>query len=152
MLRKIWSGRSWRWWRTCPRRRAAALTVFRLIPSPETIQVHQSAVLALLADPVAQVRTTAVWSAAHLPGDIARAQVRAVLSSEEEPLRFAAACALSELGDPAALPELTAALREEHRRQESLSAIMSLGDKAALEAVVALFEDESLGEFDRTLA
>jgi HEAT repeat protein len=98
------------------------------------------------------VRTTAVWSAASVPGETARAQVRAVLSSEEEPLRFAAACALSELGDAAALPELTSALREDHRRQEALSAILSLGNPGALPQVSALFEDESLGEFDRTLA
>ncbi|MFL5453548.1 MAG: HEAT repeat domain-containing protein, partial [Myxococcales bacterium] len=77
---------------------------------------------------------------------------RALLTCEEEPLRLAAACAHSELGDSAAVPELTAALREDHRRQEALSALMSLGDAAALPSVAALFEEESLGEFDRTLA
>ena len=132
--------------------RAAALSALRVLRAPQILEEHQSAVLALLADPVAQVRTTAVWSAARIPGETARIQVRAVLSSEEEPLRFAAACALSEEGDPAALAELTAALREDHRRQEALSAIMSLGDPGALPQVSTLFEDEALGEFDRTLA
>ena len=67
-------------------------------------------------------------------------------------MRFAAACALSDQSDPAALPPLLAALREDHRRQEALSALLSLGDPGALAAVAELFEDESLGEFDRTLA
>ncbi|MFL5444605.1 MAG: HEAT repeat domain-containing protein, partial [Myxococcales bacterium] len=106
-----------------PAVRATALSALRLLHAPELLEAHQSAVLALLADPAVQVRTTAVWSAASIPGDTARTQVRAVLSSEEEPLRFAAACALSELGDSAAVPELTAALREDHRRQEALSAL-----------------------------
>ncbi|MFL5367860.1 MAG: HEAT repeat domain-containing protein [Myxococcales bacterium] len=135
-----------------PAVRATALSALRLLHAPELLEAHQSAVLALLADPVAQVRTTAVWSAARLRGETARTQVRALLTCEEEPLRFAAACALSELGDSAAVPELTAALREDHRRQEALSALMSLGDAAALPSVAALFEEESLGEFDRTLA
>jgi HEAT repeat protein len=135
-----------------PAVRTAGLSALRLLRARELFEEHQSAVLALLADPVAQVRTTAVWCAAALPGETARTQVRAVLSSVEEPLRFAAACALSELGDPAALPELTAALREDHRRQEALSALMSLGDPGALPQVATLFDDESLGEFDRTLA
>jgi len=135
-----------------PSVRSTGLSALRTLRSRELFEQHQSAVLALLADPVAQVRTTAVWSAANIPGDTARTQVRAVLSSEEEPLRFAAACALSELGDAAAVPELTSALREDHRRQEALSALMSLGDPGALPQVSALFEDESLGEFDRTLA
>jgi len=132
--------------------RTTALSALRVLHSRELFEQHQSAVLALLADPVAQVRTTAVWSAASIPGDTARTQVRALLSSEEEPLRFAAACALSELHDVAAIPELTGALREDHRRQEALSALLSLGDASALPQVAALFEDESLGEFDRTLA
>jgi HEAT repeat protein len=132
--------------------RTAALAAVRLLRRGEEVEKHASAVLALLADPVPQVRTAAVWSAARLPGEAARAQLRAVLGSEDEPMRFAAACALSELRDPAAIPELTAALREEHRRQEALSAIMSLADPAALPQVSALFEDRSLGEFDRTLA
>jgi HEAT repeat protein len=67
-------------------------------------------------------------------------------------MRFAAACALSEVRDPAALPELTEALNDGHRRQEALSGILTLGDPAALPAVSALFEDEALGEFDRTMA
>jgi HEAT repeat protein len=132
--------------------RVTALLAVRLLRGPEALEPHASAVLALLADPAAQVRTAAVYSAAHLPGETARVQVRAVLSSEEEPMRFAAACALSELHDPTAIPELTAALRDDYRRQEALSAIMSLGDPTAVPAVSALFEEESLGEFDRTMA
>jgi HEAT repeat protein len=135
-----------------PSVRTTGLSALRVLRSRELFEEHQSAVLGLLADPVAQVRTTAVWSAASIPGDTARTQVRAVLSSEEEPLRFAAACALSELGDAAAMDELTGALREEHRRQEALSALMSLGDPGAVPHLATLFEDESLGEFDRTLA
>jgi HEAT repeat protein len=73
------------------------------------------------------------------------------LKSTEEPMRFAAACALSDARDSAALPELQTALRDGHRRQEALSALMSLGDAAALPAIAALFDDEFLGEFDRTL-
>ena len=66
--------------------------------------------------------------------------------------RFAAACALSDVQDPAGLSELQAALRDDHRRQEALSAMMSLGDAAAVPAIAAMFEEESLGDFDRTLA
>jgi HEAT repeat protein len=66
-------------------------------------------------------------------------------------MRFAAACALSDAQDASALPELVAALKQDHRRQEALSALMSLGDAAAAGPVGALFDDESLGEFDRTL-
>ena len=131
--------------------RVAALGAVRMMRRPENLEKHASAVLALLADPAAQVRTAAVWTAARLPGQAAREQVKAVLGSAEEPMRFAAACALSDQSDPAALPELVAALREEYRRQEALSAIMALGDAGALPALVELFEGESLGELDRTL-
>jgi HEAT repeat protein len=131
--------------------RVAALSGTRMLRKPENIEKVASGVLALLADRVAQVRTSAVWAAIRLPGDAARTQVRALLSSTEEPMRFAAACALSDVQDAAALPELVAALREEHRRQEALSAIMSLGDVGALPHVAALFEEESLGDFDKTL-
>lgn len=131
--------------------RLAALSGVRLLRKPENLEKCASAVLALLADKAAQVRTTAVWSAVRLPGDAARQQVRAALSSEEESMRFAAACALSDVRDAAALPELTSALHDDHRRQEALSALMSLGDASALPEIVKLFEDESLGEFDRTL-
>ena len=132
--------------------RVAALSGVRMLRNPENLAKCQSAVLALLADPVPQVRTAAVWSAVRIPGETARAQVRAALGSEEESMRFAAACALSDAHDAAALPELTAALQDEHRRQEALSAIMSLGDAAAVPEVGKLFEQESLGDFDRTLA
>jgi len=135
-----------------PQVRAVALGAVRRMRRPEQLEKHASAVLALLADRAAPVRTTAVWAAARLPGPVAREQVRALLGSEEEPMRFAAACALSEVEDPAAVPQLVLALREDYRRQEALSAILSLGDAAALPGVVELFEDESLGEFDRTLA
>ena len=134
-----------------PQVRIAALAAVRMMRKPENLQAHQSAVLALLADRVAQVRTAAVWTAARLPGAEARQQVRALLESTEEPMRFAAACALSDQRDSSALPALTAALREEHRRQEALSAILSLGDPAALPALTELFDGESLGEFDRTM-
>ena len=132
--------------------RTAALAGVRLLRKPENLARCESAVLALLADPVAQVRLAAIWSAMRLPGDVARTQVRAALQSEDERMRFAAACALSDAQDSAALPELIAALRDEHRRQEALSAMMSLGDRAAVPEVGTLFEQESLGEFDRTLA
>src|SRR5207248_8966608 len=131
--------------------RAAALSGVRLLRKPENITRCESGVLALLADPVPQVRTAAIWSAVRIPGDAARQQVRAALGSTEETLRFAAACALSDVRDAAALPELTAALRDDHRRQEALSALMSLGDAAALPAIAEVFDDESLGDFDRTL-
>ena len=134
-----------------PQVRIAALGGVRLMGKPENLETHKSAVLALLADRVAQVRTAAVWTAARFSGPEARQQVRALLESTEEPMRFAAACALSDQRDSAALPALTAALREEHRRQEALSAILSLGDPGALPALSGLFEDESLGEFDRTM-
>jgi HEAT repeat protein len=135
-----------------PQVRIAALGAVRMMRKPENLEKHASAVLALLADRAAQVRTAAVWTAARLPGPEARQQVRALLESTEEPMRFAAACALSDQGDAAALPQLVAALREDYRRQEALSALMSLGDAAAVPGIAELFEDESLGEFDRTLA
>jgi HEAT repeat protein len=131
--------------------RISALQGVRLLRKPENLQACESGVLALLADAVPQVRTAALWAAIRLPGDAARAQVRAALQSPEETLRFAAACALADVGDAAALPELAAALRDGYRRQEALSALMSLGDTSALPEVAALFDDESLGEFDRTL-
>ncbi len=134
-----------------PMVRIAALQGVRLLHKPENLAACESGVIALLADPVPQVRTAAIWAAIRLPGDAARAQVRAALQSEEETMRFAAACALSDVHDSAALPELIAALRDDHRRQEALSALMSLGDAGAVPEIARLFEDESLGEFDRTL-
>ena len=131
--------------------RMAALSATRMLRKPENQEKVAPHVLALLADPAAQVRTSAVWAAARLPGEVARTQVRAVLSSSEEPMRFAAACALADQKDAAALPELTAALAEDVRRQEALSSLLALGDPAALPPVAALFDDEGLGEFDRTL-
>ena len=132
--------------------RAAALSGVRLLRKPGNLARCESAVLTLLADPVLQVRTAAIWSALRLPGDTARAQVRALVRSGEETMRFAAACALSDVQDSAALPELRAALADDHRRQEALSALMSLGDPSAVPGIAEVFEDESLGEFDRTLA
>jgi HEAT repeat protein len=132
--------------------RAAALSGVRLLRKPENLARCESAVLALLADPVPQVRTAAIWSALRLPGEAARARVRAILTSGEESMRFAAACALSDVQDPAALGELQAALADDHRRQEALSALMSLGDPSAVPGIADVFEDDSLGEFDRTLA
>jgi HEAT repeat protein len=132
--------------------RIGALSGVRLLRNPENLAKCGSAVLALLADRVPQVRVAAVWSAARLPGDEARTQVRAALRSEEESMRFAAACALSDAHDAAALPELVAALDDGHRRQEALSALMSLGDASAAPQIGKLFEQESLGDFDRTLA
>lgn len=134
-----------------PMVRIAALQGVRLLRKPENLAACESGVIALLADAVPQVRTAAIWAAIRVPGDAARAQVRAALQSEEETMRFSAACALSDVHDSAALPELTAALRDDHRRQEAISALMSLGDAGALPEVAKLFEDESLGEFDRTL-
>jgi HEAT repeat protein len=135
-----------------PQVRIAGLGAVRMMRKPENLEKHASAVLALLADRAAQVRTAAVWTAARLPGPAAREQVRILLGSAEEPMRFAAACALSDQRDPAAVPQLVAALREDYRRQEALSALLSLGDPGALPGVAELFEDESLGELDRTLA
>ena len=132
--------------------RIAALSAVRLLRNSENLAKCEAGVLELLADRVPQVRTAAVWSAIRLPGDAARAKLHTVLQSAEESMRFAAACALSDAGDAAGLPELQAALRDEHRRQEALSAMMSLGDSAAVPAIAELFEQESLGEFDRTLA
>ncbi len=134
--------------------RQVALSAVRMMRKPENLDKHASSVLALLADKVASVRTAAVFAAARLPGETARVQVRQVLTSGEEPMRFAAATALAEAGDPAALPELQAALAEGHRRQEALSGIVTLGDAAALPALAALWEGEeaeALGEFDKTL-
>ena len=131
--------------------RIVGLGCVRLLRKPENLARHASAVLALLADEVAQVRTAAVASAVRIPGEAARQQVRALLASEEEPMRFQAACALSDARDSAALPELARALREDHRRLEALSALMSLGDAAALPEIARLFDDDSLGDFDRTM-
>ena len=132
--------------------RINGLSGVRLLRKPENLMRHASAAMALLNDPVAQVRSAAVGAVARIPGDAARAQVRAVLQSTEEPMRFQAAGVLADLHDSAALPELEAALEEGIRRQEALSALMSLGDSAARPAVAALFEQEDLGEFDRTMA
>jgi HEAT repeat protein len=135
-----------------PMVRINGLAGVRLLRREENLSKHAAAVQALLHDPVAQVRTAAVGAAAHLPGQAARDEVRAVLRSPEEPMRFQAACVLADLRDPAALPELIAALGEDIRRQEALSAILTLGDVAALPAVAALFEDEGASEIDRTMA
>jgi HEAT repeat protein len=131
--------------------RRAALSGVQLLRKPDNLDRCASGVLALLSDPAPPVRIAAVWAAARLPGDVARRQVRAALASEEESMRFAAACALSDVQDPAAIPELLLALRDEHRRQEALSALMSLGDASVLPRLGELFDEESLGEFDRTL-
>jgi HEAT repeat protein len=134
-----------------PQVRVTALSATRLLRKPENQEKVTPHVVALLADDAAQVRTAAIWAAAKLPGQVARTQVKAVLSSEEEPMRFAAACALADLKDSSSLAVLTASLDEEFRRQEALSALLALGDKDALPAVAALFEEERLGQFDRTL-
>jgi HEAT repeat protein len=131
--------------------RITALQGVRMLRKPENLAACESGVLGLLADGTPQVRAAAIWAAIRLPGETARAQVRVALQSSEETMRFAAACALADAHDAAALPELTAALRDGYRRQEAISALMSLGDADALPEVSRLFEDESLGEFDRTL-
>ena len=131
--------------------RAAALSALRLLQKPENLQKCESAVLALLADPAPRVRTAAIWAAMRIPGEAARTQVRAALGSTEESMRFAAACALAEARDSAALPELLAALRDDHRRQEAISALMALGDAAAVPELEKLLEEEPVGDFDRTL-
>ncbi|HWT84346.1 MAG TPA: HEAT repeat domain-containing protein [Myxococcales bacterium] len=131
--------------------RAAALSALRLLQNPENLQKCESAVLALLADPAPRVRTAAIWAAMRIPGEAARTQVRAALGSTEESMRFAAACALAEARDSAALPELLAALRDDHRRQEAISALMALGDAAAVPELEKLLEEEPVGDFDRTL-
>ncbi|HEY2028190.1 MAG TPA: HEAT repeat domain-containing protein [Myxococcales bacterium] len=135
-----------------PQVRGAALSAVRMMRKPENLERLSSAVLGLFADPAPAVRLGAIWAAVRLPGDVARGQVLAALDSEDESTRFAAACALADVRDSAALEELIAAMHEDHRRQEALSALMSLGDAAALPALSALFDQESLGEFDRTLA
>lgn len=135
-----------------PLLRLAGLSAFRLLRKPENIEKHRSAVVGLLADPAAQVRTAAVAAVARMPGEAARGQVRALLASAEEPMRFQAACLLADLRDPAALPELIAALGEDIRRQEALSALISLGDSAAIPEVARVFEDEATSLFDRTMA
>lgn len=135
-----------------PQVRSAALSGVRMMRKPENLDRLASAVLGLLSDAVPQVRLAALWAGSRLPGDVAREQVRAALDSEDESTRFAAACALADVRDAAALDELLAAIHEDHRRQEALTALMSLGDGAALPAISALFDQESLGEFDRTLA
>jgi HEAT repeat protein len=131
--------------------RLAGLSAARLLRKPENLEKIASHVLALLADGSAQVRTAAVWSAVRLPGEVARVQARAVLRSDEEPMRFAAACALAEQKDPACLQGLTAAIHEDVRRQEALSSLMALGDPAAVPAIAELFADEGMQEYDRVL-
>ncbi len=132
--------------------RAAALGGVRLLQKPENLQKCESAVLACLSDRSPGVRKAAIWSALRIPGEVAREQIRAALRSDDESLRFEAARALAEVQDPAALPELLTALRDDHHRQEAMSALMALGDAGALPELVKLFEEESLGEFDRTAA
>jgi len=132
--------------------RLTALQAVRTLRNPAELRAHESAVLALLADGSAQLRTAAIWAAARIPSDTARAQVRVLCGSPDEATRFTAARALSERQDQAALPELCAALRDDHRRQEALSALMALGDPGAVAAIASLFDEEQLGQFDRTSA
>jgi HEAT repeat protein len=131
--------------------RRAALHGVQLLRKPENLERCASGVLALLADPVPQVRIAAISAAVLLPGEAARAQVRAALTSQDESMRFSAACALGGKQDSSALPELIAGLRDGYRRQEALTALMSLGDAAAVPELSALFDDESLEPFDRTM-
>jgi len=132
--------------------RQAALAAVRLMRNPDNLNRVQSSVLARLADPMAPVRTAAVWAAAELPGEIARVQVRAQLTSNEETMRFAAARALAGKKDSTALPALEWAMDQDHLRQESLTAMMALGDAAAVPAIGELFEGERLSMFDKTMA
>ncbi len=134
-----------------PMVRQTALAAVRMMHKPENLARVQSGVLARLSDPAAPVRTAAIWAATHLPGDVARTQVRAQLESREEPMRFSAACALADKQDPSSLPVLLATLAQEHLRQEALSALMALGDAAAVSPIGELFESDRLGAFDRTL-
>jgi HEAT repeat protein len=135
-----------------PQVRLAALTGARLLQKPENLQKVASGVLALLADASSQVRSRAVWAAARLPGEVARTQVRALLRSSEDLLRFAAACALAEQHDAACLPVLVSALEQDVYRQEALTALLALGDPGAVEPVAALFDSGHLGDFDQTEA
>ncbi|HEX4383210.1 MAG TPA: hypothetical protein VH083_09685 [Myxococcales bacterium] len=132
--------------------RRAALHGVQLLRKPENLERCASGVLALLADPVPQVRLAAISAAVLLPGETARAQVRAAAASSDESTRFSAACALATQQDAAGLAELTAALGDGYRRQEALTAMMSLGDAAAVPEIAALFEEESLEPFDKTMA
>lgn len=137
-----------------PQVRITGLSGVRLFARRENVEKHASATIALLADPVAQVRAAAVWSVARLPGEAAHGQLVALLSSSEEALRFASACALAEKHDKACLPELLKAVHEDHRRQEALSALMALGAPEAVPELRALFDAEEgegpgIGAFDR---
>jgi HEAT repeat protein len=131
--------------------RVAALSAVQLVRKKENLEALASPVLALLADPVARVRTGAIYAAVRIPGEAAQVQCRALLAHVEEPMRFAAATAFAQRKDPVCLPVLLASLREEVRRQEALSSLMALGDPAALPEVARLFEDERLQEFDKVL-
>jgi HEAT repeat protein len=131
--------------------RRTALSGVQLLRKRENLERCASGVLAHLADPAPQLRIAAISAAVLLPGEAARQQVRSMLEVDDESMRFAAACALSNQHDSAALPELTSALHDGHRRQEALTALMSLGDAAALPEIGALFDEESLEPFDRTM-
>ena len=136
-----------------PTVRQVALAGVRLMRKPENLAKHASAVLALLADKAGPVRSAAIWAAVKLPGEVARTQVKALLTGADEAHRFEAATALAEIGDPAALPILVDVLHEGYRRQEALSSLMTLGDPAALAPLGALWESEEaegIGQFDRT--
>lgn len=133
-----------------PQVRITGLGAVRLMRKPENLERHASAAMALLADPVSQVRAAAVWAVVRLPGDVPRAQLCSLLASAEDTLCFSAACALAELKDPSCLPTLLSALPEDHRRHESLSALMTLGDPAALPALRDEFNKEGIGQLDRT--
>jgi HEAT repeat protein len=136
-----------------PSMRLVALAAVHLFRKPENIDRCASGVLAALNDGVAQVRTAAVWAAAALPTEAARVQLHAALESREEPLRFAAACALANRQDAAAVPELLRAVHEGVRRQEAVAALITLGDPSCVPDLVQLFEGEdeaALEPFDKT--
>ncbi len=125
--------------------RQRALSLTAIVPASAD---RESALLPLLDDSVAAVRTAAVWAVARASKSPSPILV-AHLHDPSPQTRFAVAAALAQLGDSSGFEELALALDEPAARLEALQALGNLGDARALAPLTALFERTMLDEMDR---
>ncbi len=93
----------------------------------------------LTESPSALARRHAVWAAARIDGDAARAIARQALSDQDETVRHAALHSVSLRKDGAALPQLLQHLRSEspHNRRATAEALGRLEDRTAVAALLS---------------
>jgi hypothetical protein len=93
----------------------------------------------LTKSPSALARRHAVWAAARIDGDAARAVARQALNDQDETVRHAALHSVGLRKDGAALPQLLQLLRSEspHNRRAAAEALGRLEDRTAVAALLS---------------